>query len=506
MNRFRLLSFEYENFDEKNIYPFSPENHFSHSLPYSTLLIGPNGTGKSRLLRALADAFNDLYLFYNDGTTVKQNELFITKKEYTLSYFLDGKKYKFIKTGGSGLSYEMNDEPVSYNKMKLPSKLICISYNISDKFPVTFSSPLLTRKDRYDNDFYCYLGIKVQRNSATPSGHIYRTLDLLASSIENPDFTNNVKAIFDFLGLHPTIKVKFSPAFTSIRNNFLTGDLTLEKFKKIVSGNIDENRAGYSISTFEKLLVDKSGLLPSFIKYLNALAGRRAEVGLVEFDFSRKAFISRGEEADYKFLDLARRLKIVTYRDIILRNSDKEFSFKDASSGQSHILSSMLSLAGAIRKNSLILIDEPETSLHPNWQMKYFELINKAFSKFNNCHFIVASHSHFLSSAMRPKSSSILSLTFTDEGKIDSALLPFETFGWSAEQVLLTIFKTPTTRNYYVAERVGEILDLLSKARRNKTIIEQKVKRLKADNLLHLSDEDPLKEVIQKLINKYARG
>jgi predicted ATP-binding protein involved in virulence len=507
MRKFRLLSFEYENFSEKNNYEFSPENQLRHSFPYSTLLIGPNGTGKSRLLRALADAFNDLYLFFNDGNNVKRNELFVTKKEYVLTYLLDGKKYKFIKTGWTGLSYEINDKPAHPDEMKLPSKLICISYNISDKFPVTYSSPLVTRRDRYDNDFYSYLGIKVHRNSATPSGHIYRTLDLLTSSIENPNFNENVKIIFDFLNLQPTIRIEYSTGFITAKDNFLTGELTLEKFKKIVSRYRQENRVGFNFSTFEKLLEDKSGILPEFIEYLNSLSKRKGKrtKQSIEFDFSKINFISRRVESEYKFLNLARKLKIISYSDILLRNSEQEFSFKDSSSGQAHILTSMLSLASVIKDSSIVLIDEPETSLHPNWQLKYFELINKAFKEFDNCHFIVASHSHFLGSDLRPTSSSILSLTLNSDSKIESGLLPYETFGWSAEQILLSVFKTPTTRNYYVAERVGDILDLLSKSKRDEKTIKQKVKSLKADNLLQLSDEDPLKDVIVKLINKYAK-
>lgn len=505
MSKFRLLSFEYENFNEKNNYEFSPEGKLKNSLPYSTLLIGPNGTGKSRLLRALADAFNDLYLFFNDGNLVKRNEIFVTKKEYVLTFLLNGKKYKFIKTGLTGLSYEIDDKPAGASEMKLPGKLICISYNISDKFPVTFSNPLFTKKDRYDNDFYSYLGIKVHRNSATPSGHIFRTLDLLTSSIENPNFIENVKTIFDFLNFQPIIRVEYSTGFIAGKNDFLSGNLTPKKFEDIVFKYIQENRAGYNISIFEKLLGDNSGLLQDFVGYLNSLSRKKRKVELIEFDFSKRNFISRRTESEYKFLNLARRLKIISYRDILLQNGNQEFSFKDSSSGQAHILTSMLSLASVIKDNSLILIDEPETSLHPNWQLKYFELINKTFNQFGNSHFIVASHSHFLGSDLRPISSSILSLTLNSDFKIESGLLPFETFGWSAEQILLSVFKTPTTRNYYVAERVGDILDLLSKSKQDEKAIKQKVKKLKDDNLLQLSDEDPLKEVIVKLIKKYAK-
>jgi predicted ATP-binding protein involved in virulence len=165
----------------------------------------------------------------------------------------------------------------------------------------------------------------------------------------------------------------------------------------------------------------------------------------------------------------------------------------------------MLSLASVINRNSIILIDEPETSLHPNWQMKYIDMINNVFKEFDDCHFIVASHSHFLGSDLRPESSSILSLVRRDDFTIESKLLKEGTFGWSAEQILLDVFKTPTTRNFYVADRVGEILDLMSKSKRDENKINQKVRALMDDNILNLPKEDPLKEVITKLIKKYGK-
>jgi hypothetical protein len=246
--------------------------------------------------------------------------------------------------------------------------------------------------------------------------------------------------------------------------------------------------------------------LSEFVKYLNQLTAK-AEKGLfVEFDFSRRKIISGIGDHQYKFLNLARKLKIITYRSILLKRDGQEFSFKDSSSGQSHILTSMLSLASVIEENSLILIDEPETSLHPNWQMSYFDLINKVFKKFKGSHFIVASHSHFLGSDLRPKSSSLISLSQDDNLGIECNLVPHSTFGWSAEQILLDIFKTPTTRNFYVAERVGEILDLISKSNRNEPKIKEKVEKMIEQNLLTLSNEDPLKDVISKLIAKYGKS
>ena len=61
-----------------------------------------------------------------------------------------------------------------------------------------------------------------------------------------------------------------------------------------------------------------------------------------------------------------------------------------------------------------------------------------------------------------------------------------------------------TTRNYFIADKVGEILELVSKPNRNETLIKEKVQDLVKLNVLHLSEEDPLNSVIKKLIEKYG--
>lgn len=64
-----------------------------------------------------------------------------------------------------------------------------------------------------------------------------------------------------------------------------------------------------------------------------------------------------------------------------------------ASSGQQQLLCSLLGIVGQARSGSLIVIDEPELSLYPQWQMDYLDLLSKAMSAFQGCHLVVATHS-----------------------------------------------------------------------------------------------------------------
>jgi predicted ATPase len=58
-----------------------------------------------------------------------------------------------------------------------------------------------------------------------------------------------------------------------------------------------------------------------------------------------------------------------------------EIELRSMSSGEIQILTSLLSLASVVKESSIVLIDEPEISLHPNWQMQYIDLLNKIFKK-----------------------------------------------------------------------------------------------------------------------------
>ena len=155
------------------------------------------------------------------------------------------------------------------------------------------------------------------------------------------------------------------------------------------------------------------------------------------------------------------------------------------------------------KNNSLILIDEPDTSLHPNWQMKYVHNLKNLFKGWNSSHFIMATHSHFIISDLENDSSEIIGI----KGQVPNIKVKAfntKTYGYSAEEILLDIFGVATTRNFYVYEKVSEILEMIALPDSNKANISEKVVELKNKGLDKLSKEDPLKDIIDKLLLKYA--
>jgi len=84
------------------------------------------------------------------------------------------------------------------------------------------------------------------------------------------------------------------------------------------------------------------------------------------------------------------------------KNNNKEsFSIDEISTGEKTLLSKMLYFYLKEIKDSVILIDEPELSLHPAWQNKVLKLY-ETFAKENNCQIILATHSpHIIGSAKK---------------------------------------------------------------------------------------------------------
>lgn len=72
--------------------------------------------------------------------------------------------------------------------------------------------------------------------------------------------------------------------------------------------------------------------------------------------------------------------------------NDDKFSLDELSTGQKTLFTKILYLYLNDVRNKVVLIDEPEISLHPSWQNMIFQIYYK-FAKENNCQIIMATHS-----------------------------------------------------------------------------------------------------------------
>ncbi len=129
----------------------------------------------------------------------------------------------------------------------------------------------------------------------------------------------------------------------------------------------------------------------------------------------------------------------------------EEFPIYSLSGGEQQLISKLFTLYIGRYKNQVILIDEPEESLHPSWQYRIAPLYKKIADE-NNCQIILATHSPQIISSI-PKDS--LRLLIKEDEKV-KAISDFEgAYGWTVEKVLLEI--------QGVGNRVPEIENRLEK-------------------------------------------
>lgn len=507
MNNFKILNFsiwdykQYEKFENVE-FTFSDNIDSDSDLPFITLIIGANATGKSKLLKIIVETFNDLYKLKNENNT-----LFSFKGGYKLVF-----KYKKSIFSVENNKYELiikkNNKIINISKLELPEKLIAQSYSINDRFPqqinnysnLRITPTGRTLKSRYNNSMYEYLGIRTFNNMASATGHITRTIDILFNAFSIKSVDNSITYVFDALNFRRNLSIEYRfKSYSSLIGN----DKLTEKYLKNFIDNLDEKKVGFSYKNFKDLLKNNT-LLKELVEYAEELRERRNKrIPLIfDLDFtdidSFENFIS-----EYRMLDLLRKLNLVTYGEIIVYRKDgSRFDINKGSSGEINIFTSLISLACVIEDNSLILIDEPEISLHPNWQMKYLDLIYSVFhTRYSNTHFIICTHSHFLVSDLRPDSSYLVTLKNDDNYDLLAKSIPKSTFGWSAEEVLYTVFDVRTTRNSYFEFDLTKLIKLINDNSNDYIEIKRIINKFSS---LVISDEDPLNIILEKA-NKYIQ-
>lgn len=130
-----------------------------------------------------------------------------------------------------------------------------------------------------------------------------------------------------------------------------------------------------------------------------------------------------------------------------------------ASSGQQQMLCSIFGLAAAIDDHTIVLIDEPELSLHPRWQMHFFKYLASILDSVNGCHVIIATHSPLLAQAAALHNVQVI--TMGDESILVKSKLSSRATGNSVEKMLVEIFDTPIPDSLHISK---EIFGLITKA------------------------------------------
>jgi predicted ATP-dependent endonuclease of OLD family len=474
---------------------------------FTTVIIGQNATGKSNILKLIVDLFRSFEIYkINDSKKpnipyhfflrytidnvvyeIKTSSLDIMTKrkgqERTFIFFKNKPIDYEYDNGNSQLSdiNRYNSFKIQLTELLLPSKVIASSIMLTDKF------------NSADTDIYRYMGVRNPKSPSTAGTRTYirRTVDNIIECLNRKNFKIELAELLQFLDLEATLHITYVPKY---RNIFWTGNLTNEQFHNhFVCWKESFNRKGepWGYREYKKIKEDEE-IISKVVSLINRLAMNfiKRKRGVY---FSYNILSDTFTTEDFDVLKSLDKLDLISYPSLHISKNGSSYNFADSSSGEAHFISSFIGILSQIDDNSLILIDEPEISLHPNWQMQYIHYLNTIFTKYYSCHFVIATHSHFIISDIKPDSSNIIALT-RKNSQIEIVEIDDNTYGWSVDEILYKIFQVRAIRNIFFENDLRELYKLLSQDSINKEGVKQLLERVQKYTI---SSDDPLNKLIE---------
>lgn len=175
----------------------------------------------------------------------------------------------------------------------------------------------------------------------------------------------------------------------------------------------------------------------------------------------------------------------VDNKPIFVNSRNEEFGMEGLSSGELQVLSGMLLLFTTDLKGHVILIDEPEKSLHPSWQFGILPVLRRC-SEISDCQIIVVTQSpQVIASAHREE---IRLFVRDDGGYVRAKVCECDPYGWTVGQVLTQIQGVTHLRVPEIDDKLVVLKDML---RGNKHgAVEFKERFSELERILGYSDQD----------------
>lgn len=470
----------------------APEEMQATQEPYTTLIIGPNGSGKSYILATIAEIFESLEIQKRTGKRALRNTFkyvisyIIDDDQYLVSYLSQNIRSKSKIVAKNTLLVQKNNSNILLSDLMLPDKVIALSFMAMDRFRA---------KANKSEDFYTYLGLRDRSNTVRTNTFLNNSLPVLFEYIQTTKSIDFLKQLLKFLDFNPDfLGLKYNYRY---KDYFFTGKMSVNRFKNLFKDYTTFSKRKsmpYGVEYYNSSIKGNNSLLKRLVNYIN----RRAKADVLNSEGSTLLSFNLFEENDMinelELLEHLRRLDLLASAALLFRKgADEPFGANQSSSGEFHFLTTMIAVQTNVMPNSLILVDEPENSLHPNWQMKYIETLKNIFKARSDSHFVICTHSHFLVGDSRGPSSDIVCITGRTPA-IKTETLNANTFGWSPDEILYKVFGLRTNRNFFFEHDLTRLAYLLNSNSTKKDEIVAIVDKL---SKFKFNAEDPLNRLIQ---------
>lgn len=435
--------------------PRNIEVNFSQSLSINdnriTLLTGPNGSGKTDVLATIADVFHGAL----QSTA--------------------GAQVHWSRDGIAHVTESLNPDQ-DWRRGRV--RVIAQTFSPFSRFPgierkssVRFS-PIYARGHSSDEEYVC---IGFNQHTSVDLRHLSKSIvenGILRLS-EQPKIARvafNVLEELDFKsGIDLTYIIDKKLLLLIKDEDSIEGILgKYHSTGHFVAGGeyIRTNKKDKLLNELDKISVNEIAeyirgairFLESYRKKLSLPNNRELEV------YAFTSFRDRhGMSSDFTILQslaFLRRLELLTLSGCRLTSySGSSVDLTQTSSGQQQMLCSIFGLASALEDDSIVLIDEPELSLHPRWQMNFLKHLETALNSVRNCHVIIATHSPLIAQAGISHGAEIINMGGSHGN--DFKVLSDEKSGLSVEGLLVNVFDTPVPNSLHIS---NEIFSLVTKA------------------------------------------
>jgi predicted ATPase len=190
-----------------------------------------------------------------------------------------------------------------------------------------------------------------------------------------------------------------------------------------------------------------------------------------------------------KYENILRKFRIIKDLDFFLSKNYQTIPLMNASSGELSVISTVLFIATTIDEETVILIDEPENSLHPKWQKNYIDTLLNNFYKYSP-KIICATHSPLILNGAE---------TSSDYTKVFKAknfqLTIHDNQSNNIEDAFADYFDIITPENKILTNRIKKYMNELVEGEINNLIFNSKIEDLKK-----LVYDDKQKTLLENII------
>lgn len=280
----------------------------------------------------------------------------------------------------------------------------------------------------------------------------------------------NIKSSYKYFG------------FRSKENIFNVIQPNIDSTSSILTMILEDNKKDYittrtnKFDTFMKVL--KKAIDFDFISFQINVNAPKIKT---EFIYNQNVYAKIEREPLVEFIDEYEE-DIMKEAGILFFKNDK---YLPLSSGQKIFVQLISNIIGSIRKDTLILLDEPELYLHPNLEVELIDLLKELLDTFNS-YAIIATHSAVIAREV-PKDYITILKKQEDRDIISISRPPFETIGANLERINSYVFFDKDISKPYQTW----LQNLVNEYGNSKNVIETFIDKLNEESIILVQGMEP---------------